>query len=148
MTTKGNASCFRMHNPLVLSFSAQLGFELCNRSEHMEQEPTRCISRIERLIKNVELDALALKFFRDLAQVQRRASEAVETSNDKRIAFSYILQARCEAWAFPHGPALLLLKDLVTVLEPVMLDGQALTDRTNPRVANQCHMTLRMSHNL
>jgi hypothetical protein len=61
-----------------LPLGADLGLELCDRSEHIEKQPTGGVSRVDVLIDDAQLYSFAFQFIGDLAQMQSRARQPVE----------------------------------------------------------------------
>jgi hypothetical protein len=71
--------------------------------------------------------------------------QAVEPGDDEGVAFPDVFQAGDEPRPPVRSAALLLLEDLVTVLEFVELDVEALSDRAHPGVPDErlvIHMSL------
>ena len=68
------------------------------------------------LVKDLQVDLLAVEFGRDLTEMQRRAGEPVQAGHDERVAFPHIFQACLSSRPFAPGTAGFLLKDFVAVV--------------------------------
>lgn len=126
--TEADAPFFGLLDSIYLPLSAYFRFELADRAEHIEQQTARRIVRIDALIEDLEIDLFSGKLFRDLAQMQGRASQPIQAGHDEGIAFPDVLQALLQAGSLTRAPASFLLKDFVTVAKLVQLDIEALTD--------------------
>jgi hypothetical protein len=63
----------RFLDPLALPLGTELGLKLRNRSQHVEQQTTRGITRIDALVEDVQVDLFPREDLRDLTQMPCRA---------------------------------------------------------------------------
>jgi len=63
------------------------------------------------------------------------ACQSVQTSDDKRIAFSDVFEGTLPIWgSFPDYFRFFFLKDFVAIFQLTNLNIKALSDRTYPRI--------------
>lgn len=68
--TETNALLFGFLNPIHLPLGAYFRFELADGAEHIKQQAASCITGIDALIEDLEVDLLAVKLIGDLSQMQ------------------------------------------------------------------------------
>jgi hypothetical protein len=81
-------------NPIHLSLRPELRLELGNGPEHVEQQASRRRARLHLLIEDLQVDLLPLEYGRDLAEMQGRAGEPIQTRHHEHVAFPDILETR------------------------------------------------------
>jgi hypothetical protein len=100
------------------------------------------------LIKDLEMHLLAGEFGCDLTQMQGGPCEPIKPGDDEGVAFAHIFQARLELGPGTRRPTLLFLEQFVTLGQFVHLNHETLAYRTNPCIADECHMPFLLSQNL
>jgi hypothetical protein len=76
-----------------LPLRAYLRLELGNGTQHVKQQASGGITRVNVLIEDLEMDVFALQDISDLTQMQRGACQPIEAGHDERITFPHIIQA-------------------------------------------------------
>jgi len=64
----------------------QVGLELSDHRQHVEQQPTDRVSRIMHRRADAELDLAPRQILEDLAGIRQRSCQPVELGHDERVA--------------------------------------------------------------
>jgi hypothetical protein len=77
-----------------MSFGTYFRLKLRNGAQHMEQQASGRIPRVEVLIEHLKVDLLTCEFLRDLTQMQGGSCQPIQARHHERIAFPNLFQAR------------------------------------------------------
>jgi len=117
-----HAARFGLRDPIHLPFGPELCLKLRNGPQHMEQQASRGIARIDMLIAHLQVHLLVGHGLGNLAQMQGGTGEPVEARHHERIALPHIVQARAELGPGACRTAVRFLKEFVAVLQLLALD--------------------------
>ena len=73
-----HTTLFRFLNPIHLAFSSEIGLELSNCAQHIEQQASGGMVGINILVDNVEMNLFTLQFIGNLRQMQGRTCQTVK----------------------------------------------------------------------
>jgi hypothetical protein len=65
----------------------QIGLELGEYAQHVEEGPAGGGARVDRLLGRTQRDASTLQLVNYVLQVLQRARETIDASNDQRVAW-------------------------------------------------------------
>jgi hypothetical protein len=86
LPTKTDAPLFGFLNTICLTFGTDLRFKLRDSPQHVEQQASRCIGRIDILVQYLKVDLFPLEFISDLAQMQGGAGQSVQACDNECVA--------------------------------------------------------------
>ncbi len=85
LSAKPDAARFRALNAIHVSYCPQRCLKWCNHAQHVEQQSACGIAGVNLLIKHVEVHTFALERLSQLAQMQCRARQLIQTRDHERI---------------------------------------------------------------
>ena len=88
-----NAAGFRFADAVGLALGAELGFELRNSAEHIEQQASRGVARVDVLVDHLQVDAFPAELLGNPTQVKGRPSQAIQAHHHQRIAVADVVEA-------------------------------------------------------